>query len=174
MSRYRDGWKPKKNCKVCQTIRQDEKLYSRIMESSQYMKGGESLTSISEEYAAFFSYQSLFNHVKKHQALSGDQLVVRRVAQLQKKHDGEMYKKIVKAADAQQTLLEKLNDKLESGDFDDKMTVKDLIAITRDINNADAKKKDQAMDIMKMMAPHRSGEVIDMTESEFDPWKEKL
>lgn len=174
MPRYRDGWKPRKNCKVCQTIKADEKLYVRIMESSQYLRGGESLTDIAEAYKDSFSYQGLYNHCKKHQAPNADQLSVRRMAQLQKENDKELYKRAVKTSAARQELIDQMYSKLENGDFDDKMTLKDFLTALRDADNAEAKKKDQDIDIMKMMMPSRSGDAVrEVIEEEFDPWNEQ-
>ena len=175
MPKYRDGWKPHKSCKVCKTIKIDEPLYTRIMESSQYMRGGEPLTTIAEDYKDFFTYQGLFNHCKKHQAPNGDQLAVRRMAQVQKEHDKQLYQRAVKTLDARQELIDRMFSKLEDGEFDDQMTVKDFLTAMRDSDNAAAKKKDQDIDILKAIMPSRSGEVIrgEVIEEEFDPWDEQ-
>ena len=173
MPKYRDGWKPNPQCKTCRLIKNgDERLYERIMQCKEFMKGGESISAIHRDYDDQMQYLAMYNHIKKHQAPSAQQLVVRRVDQLQKKQAGIEVKKLITATESRQTLLDKLNDKLEQGQFDDKMTVKDLIAVLRDTDSAQAKKKDQAIDVMKMMMPHRSGEFIDQADEEFDPWKE--
>lgn len=71
--------------------------------------------------------------------------------------------------------MERLADKLENGEFDDKMTVKDLLATLRDADNAAAKKTDQQIDIMKAMMESRSGEIVaaEVIDEEFDPWTSK-
>ena len=166
------GWKPHKLCKVCAVVKEDEDLFKRIAHSKQFERGGESLTDIQEEYKDKFSYQSLYVHVKKHQAPTADMLASRRLAKVQEQVMVDQYKRAVNSKDARQDLLDKLFNKLESGDFDDSMTVKDLITVLRDTDNAEAKKKDQEIDIMKMMMPYRSGDVIQGEYEEYDPWQE--
>lgn len=166
------GWKPHKLCKVCNLCKEDEKLFKRIAESKQFVNGGETLTEIQEDYKDKFSYQSLYIHVKKHQAPTADILASRRLAKVQEQVMVDQYKRSVQAKDARQDLLDKLFTKLESGEFDDKMSVRDLIVVLRDTDNAEAKKKDQEIDIMKMMMPYRSGDVIQGEYEEYDPWEE--
>jgi len=165
------NWKPHKLCKVCNVIKAgDEDLFKRVTHSKQFERGGESLTSIAEDYKGKFTYQSLYLHCKKHQAPTAEMLVGRRMARVQEQAVVDNYKKSVTAKDTRQGLLDKLAEKLESGEFDDTMTVKDLIAVLRDTDNAEAKKKDQEIDILKMMMPYRSGDVIQGEYEEYDPW----
>jgi hypothetical protein len=67
-----------------------------------------------------------------------------------------------------------LYEKLENGEFDDQMTVKDLLTALRDSDNIEAKKKDQDIDILKMMMPYRSGEanIVEGEFEEFNPWEQ--
>lgn len=175
MPRYRDGFKPDKRCKTCKLILAgDEKLFNRIAMSRQFTSDGESLSAIQRDYEGKITYLSIHGHAKKHQAPNSEKLMQRRMSAIQAKRDQLQYREIKKTADVRQSLLEKLAEKMDSGDFDDKMTVRDLIAVLRDADNAEAKKKDQAIDIMKMMMPSRSGEFVegDVVE-EFDPWKQQ-
>lgn len=167
------NWKPHKLCKVCNLIKEgDEKLFKRIMHCKQFENGGEPLTEIAREYEGKFTYQSLFLHCKKHQAPTADDLAGRRMQRVKEKVMVDQYKEAVTTRDKRNALVDKLYDKLESGDFDDQMTVKDLLTALRDADNVEAKKKDQDLDILKMMMPYRSGEadVIEGEFEEFDPW----
>jgi len=166
------GWKPNKLCKVCALLKDDEVLFKRIAQSKQYQPGGESLTDIQDDYKDKFSYQSLYTHARKHQAPTAEMLTSRRLAKVQEQVMVDQYRRAVNSKDARQDLLDKLFNKLESGDFDDSMTVKDLITVLRDTDNAEAKKKDQEIDIMRMMMPYRSGDVVQGEYEEYDPWQE--
>jgi septum formation inhibitor MinC len=167
------GWNPHKLCKVCNVCKVDESLFKRIALSRQFVNRGETLTDIHEDYKDKFSYQSLYSHVKKHQAPTADILSSRRLAKVQEQVMVDQFKRSVQTKDARQDLLDKLFNKLESGDFDDKMSVKDLLSVLRDTDNAEAKKKDQEIDIMKMMMPYRSGDVVQGEYEEYNPWEEK-
>jgi hypothetical protein len=93
-----------------------------------------------------------------------------------KKVDQLAYRQERKTGDVRQNLMERLADKLENGEFDDKMTVKDLLATLRDADNAAAKKTDQQIDIMKAMMESRSGELVigDAIDEEFSPWSKDV
>lgn len=171
------NWKPEPRCKVCQKCKTDEKLFRRIMGSKQFVKDGETLQHIWEDYQQDFLYLSLYRHAKTHQAPTAEDLAVRRLTKFKQDAQVEEFKKVVGTQEARQTVQDRLYEKLLNGDFDEKMTVKDLIAVLRDSDNAEAKKKDQEIDILKMMMPHRSGEldgeIIEGEYEEFDPWDEK-
>lgn len=165
-----------KKCKVCKLIMAgDEKLAERIFFSSQFHRHGEPLTHILEDYTTELKYQSLYNHARKHQAPNSDKLVERRMNAIAAKADQLAYRQERKTGDVRQNLMERLADKLENGEFDDKMTVKDLLATLRDADNAAAKKTDQQIDIMKAMMESRSGEIVaaEVIDEEFDPWTSK-
>lgn len=166
-----------KKCKVCKLIMAgDEKLAERIFFSSQFHRHGEPLTHILEDYTTELKYQSLYNHARKHQAPNSDKLVERRMNAIAAKADQLAYRQERKTGDVRQNLMERLADKLENGEFDDKMTVKDLLATLRDADNAAAKKTDQQIDIMKAMMESRSGEIVtaEVIDEEFDPWSKDV
>lgn len=166
-----------KKCKVCKLIMAgDEKLAERIFFSSQFHRHGEPLTHILEDYTTELKYQSLYNHARKHQAPNSDKLVERRMNAIAAKADQLAYRQERKTGDVRQNLMERLADKLENGEFDDKMTVKDLLATLRDADNAAAKKTDQQIDIMKAMMESRSGELVigDAIDEEFSPWSKDV
>lgn len=108
------------------------------------------------------------------QATNSDKLIERRMNEKIQKADQLAYRQERKTGDVRQNLMERLADKLENGEFDDKMTVKDLLATLRDADNAAAKKTDQQIDIMKAMMESRSGEIVaaEVIDEEFDPWTE--
>jgi hypothetical protein len=169
------AFKPDKRCKVCKLIKAgDEKLFTRIAFSRQFARNGEPLTDIVADYPGELLYQSLYNHARKHQAPNSDKLVERRMNAIAAKADQLAYREVKKTGDVRQNLLERLAEKLENGEFDGKMTVKDLLATLRDADNAAAKKTDQQIDIMKAMMESRSGEIagLDVIDEEFDPWNQ--
>lgn len=171
------AFKPDKRCKVCKLIKGgDEKLFTRIAFSKQFDRKGEPLTDIVADYPGEMKYQSLYNHAKKHQAPNSDKLVERRMNAIAAKADQLAYREVKKTGDVRQNLLERLAEKLENGEFDDKMTVKDLLATLRDADNAAAKKTDQQIDIMKAMMESRSGELVigDAIDEEFSPWSKDV
>lgn len=171
------AFKPDKKCKVCKLILAgDEKLFERIAFSAQFHRKGEPLTHILEDYTTDLKYQSLYNHARKHQAPNSDKLIERRMNEKIQKADQLAYRQERKTGDVRQNLMERLADKLENGEFDDKMTVKDLLATLRDADNAAAKKTDQQIDIMKAMMESRSGELVigDAIDEEFSPWSKDV
>ena len=178
MPKYREGWMPHKLCKVCQTIKDgDESLFKRVAESRQYAKGGESLKSIMRDYVGQFGYQSLYGHARKHQAPTAGDLIVTRVNVAQAKRDGEAYRSIVKSTDARQNIIEILHSILSDPDqfrrMDPEKQVALLLRALKDSDDTSAKRKDQEIDILKMMMPHRSGEVVEAVpvKPEYDPWE---
>lgn len=174
-------FKPHKNCNICKVIlKGDEKLARRIMSSKKWVLGGESLGAIAKDYEGKFSYQSLCAHAKKHQAPTEEDLIKSRVNRKQAEIVTQRFQKQVRSVDVRQDLMDRLAQKLESGDFDDSMTVKDLIKVLKDTDDVAAKKKDQDLDILKMMLPYQSGEIETLNPSTmqrfeaFDPWAEVI
>lgn len=173
------NWKPERRCNVCKKCMTDEKLFRRIMESKQFVKGGETLQAIWEDYKDDFLYLSLYRHAKMHQAPTAGDLAVRRATKLKQEAQVRHFEEAVSTGQARQAAINRLFEKLQNGDFDEDMSVKDLLTALRDSDNAAAKAKDQEIDILKMMMPHRSGEVVETGEvidgeyEEFDPWEKE-
>jgi hypothetical protein len=160
---------------VCNVIKAgDEDLFKRITHSKQFEKGGEPLTDIARDYQGKFTYQSLFLHCKKHQAPTAEELIGRRMQRYKEVAMVQQYQRAITTREKRAALIDRLYEKLENGEFDDQMTVKDLLTALRDSDNIEAKKKDQDIDILKMMMPYRSGEanIVEGEFEEFNPWEQ--
>ena len=169
------AFKPRKNCKICQAVKSDKRLFKRIYASKYYHKGGEPLLAIATEEG--LNYRALTTHCKKHQNLSEDALAAAQLNEIAKSESREIARKFVRAGDARQDMIDKLQHQLDQADMSE-LTAKDVIAllakVTRDSDDVAAKAKDQNIDIMRMMGAVRSGEVsTSEVFEEFDPWKEQ-
>ena len=149
--------KRKSNCAVCQLTKTDTKLLKRIYNSTDFVPGGEPLSRILEDYKGKFSYASIRNHAKKHQFIS---LEAYNEAQLQiqdKKEEQVAVRKVVKAVDAVQSVIDKGHEKLENGELE--ITTDNLIRASQVKLNQEAKEKDQQLEVLNMIAAFNSGQL---------------
>lgn len=164
--------KLKRGCKVCEKLKGNPKLTKRIYSSKFYLKGGESLLSISQDEE--LRYESLINHCKKHQALDEHKLAEAQLKSIEKKVTNDAIRKMVRTGDARQDVVDKLHAMLDNINPDE-LTGRDVVALllkaTKDSDDVTAKKRDQDVDILKMMGSVRSGEITaGNVEEAFDPW----
>jgi hypothetical protein len=151
-----------KRCKVCKKIRQEEsknrsKLIKRIYNSGAYVKGGESLRAISRDYTDYFEYQALYNHSKKHQAPSEEDLVQSRLYQVHKKDIQDKIKRMFTTEEVRNEIIEKGMEGLESGEI--KLNANHLIQAAKHTDEKMLKEKDQSLALMRTIQAFQSGEV---------------
>jgi hypothetical protein len=166
--------KPKKNCKWCQHLKEHPNLVKRIYKSAHYVKGGEPLKNIARDQK--MQYPALINHCKYHQGLTDDEMAAAKLERLARRTSNAIINRNIKTVDARQQAIDMMFQKLMSGDFDDKMTIKDFLTALKHADDTAAKRTDTAIDVMRMMHGVRSGEVSTPRTTpprEFNPWDEE-
>lgn len=149
----------KKNCKICNLVREDRKLLKRIYECGYYVPGSsDSLLAISRDNVGRFSYQGLKNHAKQHQFIDSEAYTNAMLQKQDEKAQKVAIRKAVKAADAVQTVINRGNERLENGEID--VETADLLRASQIKINQEAKEKDQQLAILDMMAHFISGEAL--------------
>lgn len=154
--------KTKKNCAVCQTILSQPKkwegrLAKRIYGCRYYMpSSGYTLADIAREYKDKFSYESLLNHAKKHQALSETDYNDRQLRQVTNEAEKKLIRQAITSQTVWDSVISKGMDKLEKGEM--VMTTNHLLSAARDKSNFELKHVDQQLAMMDMVMAFASGE----------------
>lgn len=171
-----------KRCKVCKRCLDDPSFMRRLFGSRAYVPGGESLKKIADDSGA--NYQGLIRHTAKHQGISESELKLRKARTSAKIQGRTLVKGALKAEDARQTVLDQLAQILEDAgalELGKDITAKDAIGLllkaTKDTDDVQAKKKDQDIDVFRLMTQSRSGSPALPAESSdepFDPWAEAV
>lgn len=154
--------KTKKNCAVCQTILSQPKkwegrLARRIYGSRYYIHASDyALADIAREYKGYFSYESLNNHCKKHQALDEADYNDRQLRQVTNELKKKQINQAIKSTAVWDKVIEKGMDDLNEGKMT--LTPNHLLAAARDKSNYDLKHADQQLAMMDMVFAFTSGE----------------
>lgn len=148
----------KKGCKVCILFKNKnhKDLLNRVYNSSHYMKGGEPLIKIAEDYPHKFSYQSLQNHVKKHQFLNEDDFNERHMKAIVKKAEANIVKQAIQSSKVWDTIIDQGMESLEQGELT--VTANHLLKAAKDKQDFEFKKKDQQLAMAEMIYHFASGE----------------
>lgn len=151
----------RKNCKVCQLIKADPKLMKRIYDSSYYIPHSkDSLTQIWKDCNAVkpgsFVYLTLLNHVKKHQHLNAHDYDQKMMKLKAKQAEDKIITAKYEAINVQDAVINVAMEKLENGEL--KVDVRDLLRAARDKQDAQAKVRDQQLQLAEMVAFFASGE----------------
>lgn len=125
-------------------------------------------------------YNALGRHTKKHQGISNYELTVAKRKILARKEANAIVKQRIGTADARQDVLDQLTALVaDHGEIKigQDITLKDAMALilksAKDADDVAAKKKDQELDVFKLMTSARSGATPPGNEDEpFDPWVE--
>lgn len=149
-------------CKVCKKIRAEEaagssKLIKRIYNSRQYVRGGESLKAIAKDYQKYFEYPSLYKHSRTHQAATEDDLTTARLNRIHKTTVNAQIDKLTRHGDVRQEIMSKGLDQIQTGEI--KLTSQTVLAAANKEADIEAKQKDQAIELMKMVQAFQSGEI---------------
>lgn len=167
-----------KRCKVCQRCLADPAFMKRLFASRAYVPNGEPLVKISADTGA--NYKALIRHTKKHQGISEYELTVQKRKVQARQASGQLVRGALKAETARQTVLDQLAQILEDAgalELGKDITAKDAIGLllkaTKDSDDVQAKKKDQDIDVFKLMTQSRSGATplpAGNDDEPFDPW----
>jgi hypothetical protein len=153
---------PNTQCATCSRIKGgDDKLLDRINRSKQFVAGGEPLTAIAADIG--ISYESVYNHAKKHQAPTKAKFK----RQIRAKETKDALQNIQTAttaktvaiysgqADMRRDLLIKAKEALDSGDL--KMTMNAFVSLLGQEQKAEENAKDRGLEMMKMFNYFASG-----------------
>lgn len=149
----------KKGCKACATIRAENPLHmteARLYKliNDVYMKRT-TLTAVAEAYP--ISYPGLLNHKKKHQNPSTRDLAKTAKGEVVKRTRLNEIAELRHQNEVLQTTINKVMEKLENGDFDDKMTLKDGLYAAKIKGDFELKQVDQQLELAKMYEHFASG-----------------
>ena len=151
----------RKNCKVCNAVKSNPKLLKRLYDCSYYIPHSKDTlraicTDCKKEDPNSFSYVALLNHVKKHQHLNVhdyDQKMMKLKAQ---KAEMSIISDRFEAQNVQDAVINKAMEKLENGEM--KLNASHLLRAAKDKQDAQAKKRDQQLQLAEMVAFFTSGE----------------
>lgn len=147
-------------CKVCIAIKQNKRLMERIYNSSFYISHStDSLMKIHADCQAEgvdFNYDALRNHAKKHQHLNAADYQKKMMHRAAKKAEVAILNDRYTPQQAQDAVINKGMEQLEKGE----MTIKadHMLRAAKDKQDAQAKIRDQQLQLAEMVAFYASGE----------------
>lgn len=152
----------KKNsqCNVCKLIDTNPKLLKDIYNTSYYMKGSSnSLRTLHADFSqangSQFSYESLLNHVKKHQFMSDKDFNDRHLRDIAKSAERAILTKAIESKQVWDEVINKGMEKLEAGEIT--MKTADLLKAAKDKSDYELKVKDQQLAMADMIYHFASG-----------------
>jgi hypothetical protein len=153
--------KLKPNCKTCQAVKENKKLLSRIYNSSYYIPHSkDSLARIHADVIksgeANFSYIALLNHCKKHQHLNAGDYTNKMLKIKAKQAELGIISDRFEAVNVQDAVINMGMEKLENGEL--KIDANHLLKAAKDKQDAQAKVRDQQLQLAEMVAFFTSGE----------------
>lgn len=149
--------KLKPNCAVCTAVRDNKKLLNRIYNSSWFIAHSkDSLLAIANDCTELFSYQSLKNHVKRHQFLNARDYTEKMTKLAAKKAEDGLAHKATDAQSVWDVAMAMGMEKLKQGDMEIKLP--DLLKAAKDKSDYLFKKSDQQIAILETIAHFSSGE----------------
>lgn len=156
------AFKPRSNCATCEKIQAgDKRLFERINQSRAFVPGGESLRSIAADVG--LTYESLFNHSKKHQAPNATKLAKRK----KEFETKEAFKEIELTGErrklsaytnqrsARSELIDRLLEMADKGEL--KLTGNNLVSLLAQAQKEEEAAKDRNLELMKMFNYFASG-----------------
>lgn len=152
----------KKNsqCNVCRVIESHPKLLKDIYNTSYYMKGSSnSLRNLHADFAqangSQFTYESLLNHVKKHQFMSDKDFNDRHLRQIANTAEKAILKQAIESKTVWDEVINQGMEKLAAGEIT--MKTADLLKAAKDKSDYELKVKDQQLAMADMIYHFASG-----------------
>lgn len=144
-------------CKICDVIKQDKRLLNRLYKSKYYLKksGVESLARIHRDYGSSFSFPSLKNHVLKHQFIDAVAYNDAQLARLDKQAENKAVKRLIKAQDAVQAVIDRGAERLENEEIT--VSTSELLRASQIKMTDDQKAKQNELQMVEMIAFFASG-----------------
>lgn len=144
----------KSNCVICKAVKADRKLLQRLYSSSFYVPGSkDSLLNISQ--TTNLGYQSLKNHVKKHQFIDSHDYQEKMMSIVDKKAQNKAVQQAVQAVDAVQKII---NLGVDQIDENTKISVGETLRASQIKIQHEDKQKDRQVLMLDMIAHFISGE----------------
>lgn len=146
----------KVSCDVCKLIKKDKKVLNKIYATTEYDKGSKiTLKALQQDYKNHFSYQSLRNHVKKHQAISAEDLTERHLRGIARKAEKAILKQRIEAGDIWNTVMEKGHEQIQDGTI--KLRAPDVMRAAKDKSTHDLQVADRELAMAEMIYHFASG-----------------
>jgi len=145
-------------CNVCKAIKQNKDLVKEIFNTTYYLKdNNHTLKDVYERHLnEGWSYDSLKNHVKRHQFMNEKDFNKRTLQKIKKKHLTISREKTIEANDVWQEVIDKGMEDIREG----RVVVKPeaLLKAAKDKSDYELKTKDQALAYAEMIYHFASGE----------------
>jgi hypothetical protein len=152
--------KASSKCRVCAAIKESPDLAKEIFATSYYLPGSSrTLKDLYQTHHEEFSYDSLKNHVKRHQFMAKGEFNKRSITQIKKTKRQLVNIEKVKARDARDVwdkVIDKGMEDIESGAVVIKPEA--LLKAVKDKSDYEIKVKDQQLAYAEMMWHFASGE----------------
>jgi len=153
-----------KTCNTCKFIKKESRkklpqgtyLVDRIYKSRAWTKSGQSLKSLQLEYGTA-SYNAFVRHCKNHQAPTQEQLDAAKIDAIMRPTEEIIARNVIKTENVRQEVMDRAMEALQSGEI--KPRVADMLKAAKDQDDVEAKRKDQAMQLMTMINAFASGEL---------------
>jgi hypothetical protein len=143
--------KLKSNCAVCAAVQANPKLLNRIYNCSWFVPHSkDSLLAIANDCTGAFSYQSLKNHVKRHQFLNARDYTQKMMKLKAKEIEDKMAYKAVDSATIWDTAMAMGLERLKAGEMEIKTD--HLLKAAKDKSDFQLKKSDQSLRLAEMVA----------------------
>lgn len=144
-------------CVVCQAIKKDKSLAEAIYKTTAYDKTSNvPLKTFWRMHSDKFGYESLRNHVKKHQAITAEALNEQHLKGIVKKAEKDLLRKKVESKEIWDSVMEMGLADLKDGKA--KVQVGDMLRAAKDKSDYDLKVKDQEIAMIEMVYHFASGE----------------
>jgi hypothetical protein len=159
--------KYKKSCKVCAAIKNNKRLLNEIYNTKYYLKTrGPSLSQVSQSYPHLFTYDSLKNHVKKHQFINADDYTERHLNAVAKQAEDKALQRVIQSSEVFNEVIGMGMEKLQAGEM--QIKVKDLISAAKYKKEFELKEKDQEIAMIDMVMHFASGENDKVESGKYD------
>ena len=148
--------KTHKLCPVCTALKTNAVLLNKIYGTSFFVRGGPSLRQLQEEYSDKFSYNSLTNHVKKHQFIDQEDFTQRHLKGIVRKAEADITRKNIASKAVWDEVLDQGMEQLQGKNMT--LGVNALLKAAKDKSEYELKQKDQELAMMDMVMHFASGE----------------
>jgi hypothetical protein len=149
--------KTSKKCQVCLAIKEDKDLAKQIFNTTYYLKdNNHTLKDVYQKHHELFSYDSLKNHVKRHQFMNERDYNNRAMQKIKRKHAIVASEGTFEAKDVWDKVISKGMEDIASGAVAIKPEA--LLKAVKDKSDYELKTKDQALAYAEMMWHFASGE----------------
>lgn len=140
-----------KKCRVCQVVKTNKVLLQRIYECSWFIPHSrDTPKDIVNDYHPIITYESLLNHVKKHQFIDSQDYQEKMLAFADQKAQIGAVRQAVKAVDAVQSVIDIGKQRLEDGKIS--VDTNQLIRASQIKLTHESKQKDQELATIEMVA----------------------